>query len=162
MQHFGLFEAAAGTIRRAHAVQPSRRSRVSIRCGGVALTKGAGHLRGAGHRLRGLQPAGKGFLTGTVDSTTTFGEGDIRSTIPRFAEDARRANQLLIDQITAVAGRLGATPGQIALAWLLAQKPWIAPIPGTRKLHRLEENAAAPPVGLEPTTDRLEGCCSIL
>jgi aryl-alcohol dehydrogenase-like predicted oxidoreductase len=130
VQHFGLSEAAAGTIRRAHAVQPLaaieseyslwwRRPEEEVL--DTCEELGIGFLP--------YSPLGKGFLTGTVDSTTTFAEGDIHSTIPRFAEDARRANQILIDQIAAVAGRLGATPGQIALAWLLALKPWIAPIP---------------------------------
>nr|WP_272956084.1 aldo/keto reductase [Actinopolymorpha rutila] len=88
-------------------------------------------------------PLGKGFLTGTIDANTVFTEGDIRATIPRFADDMRRANHALVEKISAIATQLEATPGQIALAWLLAQKPWIAPIPGTRKLHRLEENIAA-------------------
>src|SRR6478735_182227 len=88
-------------------------------------------------------PLGKGFLTGTIDASTSFTEGDIRATIPRFAEDARQANQRLLDRLQDVAERNGATTAQIALAWLLAQKPWIAPIPGTRKLHRLEENLGA-------------------
>jgi aryl-alcohol dehydrogenase-like predicted oxidoreductase len=112
VRHFGMSEAAADTIRRAHAVHP-------------------------------VTALGKGFLTGTIDASTSFTEGDIRATIPRFAEEARQANQRLLDLLKIVAERNGATTAQIALAWLLAQKPWIAPIPGTRKLHRLEENLGA-------------------
>ena len=90
-----------------------------------------------------FSPLGKGFLTGTIDTTTAFEAGDFRNTIPRFAADARAANQAMVDLLTRIAERLGATPAQVALAWLLAQKPWIVPIPGTRKLARLEENLAA-------------------
>jgi len=117
----------------------------------VVPRAGAGdpaHPGGAGHRLRPVQPLGKGFLTGTVDPSTSFGSDDIRSTIPRFAEEARQANQALVDLLAAVAARKGSTPGQIALAWLLAQQPWIVPIPGTKRLSRLEENIGAADVEL--------------
>jgi aryl-alcohol dehydrogenase-like predicted oxidoreductase len=98
-------------------------------------------------------PLGKGFLTGTIDATTTFAENDIRTTIPRFTVEARRANRALVDLIAKIADRKGATPGQVALAWLLAQKPWIVPIPGTRRSERLEENMGA--ATLELTTEDL-------
>lgn len=101
-------------------------------------------------------PLGKGFLTGTITASTSFDPGnDIRSTIPRFAPDAFQHNQAVVDLLTSIAQRKGATPGQIALAWLLAQKPWIVPIPGTRKLHRLEENIGA--AGVELSAEELTG-----
>jgi len=102
-----------------------------------------------------FSPLGKGFLTGTIDSTTTFAEGDLRATLPRFTEQARTANQELVDLLAAVAQRRDATSAQIALAWLLAQHPTIVPIPGTTKLHRLRENTAAATVELSPA-DRTE------
>ena len=95
-------------------------------------------------------PLGKGFLTGKIDETTTFASGDLRSRIPRFTPDARKANQALVDLLGSIAQRKQATPAQIALAWLLAQQPWIVPIPGTTKLHRLEENIGAATVELTP------------
>ena len=98
----------------------------------------------------GSQPSGKGFLTGAIDASTTFGADDFRSKVPRFAEDARKANQKLIDAIGLIAEGKGATRAQIALAWLIAQKPWIAPIPGTTKLHRLDENVGGADVELTP------------
>ena len=110
--------------------------------------------RGARDRLCPLQPAGQGVPHGALDASTSFGEGDIRATIPRFAEDARQANQRLLDLLKDVAERNRATTAQIALAWLLAQKPWIAPIPGTRKLHRLEENLGA--ADLELSAENLD------
>ena len=100
-----------------------------------------------------FSPLGKGFLTGTVDTTTTFGSDDIRSTIPRFTPDAMAANQALVDVLHTIGDRKGVTPAQLALAWLLAQKPWIVPIPGTRRLERLDENNAAADLTL--TTDDL-------
>ena len=150
VKHFGMSEAAAATIRRAHAVQPVtavqseyslwwRRPEEEVL--GVCAELGIGFVP--------YSPLGKGFLTGTVTASTTFDEGnDIRSTIPRFAPDALRHNQAVVDLLADIARRKGATPGQIALAWLLAQKPWIVPIPGTRKLHRLEENIGAAKVEL--------------
>ncbi len=144
VRHFGMSEAAAGTVRRAHAVQPVtavqseyslwwRRPEEEVLATCEEL--GIGFVP--------YSPLGKGFLTGTIDQTTTFADNDIRTTIPRFSEQARQANHALVERITTIADGKGATPGQVALAWLLAQKPWIVPIPGTRKLHRLEENIAA-------------------
>jgi aryl-alcohol dehydrogenase-like predicted oxidoreductase len=143
VQHFGMSEAAAGTIRRAHAVQPVtaiqseyslwyRRPEPEI----LPLCEelGIGFVP--------YSPLGKGFLTGTIDASTSFADNDIRATIPRFTAEARQANHALVDLIARIAERKGATPGQIALAWLLAQKPWIVPIPGTRRLERLEETSA--------------------
>ena len=99
-----------------------------------------------------FSPLGKGFLTGTIDTTTTFEAGDLRNRIPRFTADARAANQAMVDLLARIAKRLDATPAQVALAWLLAQEPWIVPIPGTRKLARLEENLAAADLELTPPT----------
>jgi aryl-alcohol dehydrogenase-like predicted oxidoreductase len=150
VQHFGMSEAAAGTIRRAHAVQPVtavqneyslwwRRPEEEVLAACEEL--GIGFVP--------YSPLGKGFLTGTITASTNFDAGnDIRSTIPRFTPDALRHNQAVVDLLASIARRKGATPGQIALAWLLAQKPWIVPIPGTRKLHRLEENIGAADVEL--------------
>ena len=95
-------------------------------------------------------PLGRGFLTGKIDETTTFGSNDNRTTLPRVTPEARKANRPVVDLLEEIAGRKGATPAQIALAWLLAQKPWIVPIPGTTKLHRLEENIAAASIELSP------------
>jgi aryl-alcohol dehydrogenase-like predicted oxidoreductase len=150
VKHFGMSEAAAGTIRRAHAVQPVtavqseyslwwRRPEEEVLA--TCQELGIGFVP--------YSPLGKGFLTGTVTATTSFDPGnDIRATIPRFAPDALQNNQAVVDLLTSIAERKGATPGQIALAWLLAQKPWIVPIPGTRKLHRLQENIGAADVAL--------------
>jgi aryl-alcohol dehydrogenase-like predicted oxidoreductase len=155
VKHFGMSEAAAGTIRRAHAVQPVtavqseyslwwRRPEEEVLAACEEL--GIGFVP--------YSPLGKGFLTGTVDASTSFDAGnDIRSTIPRFTPEAMQNNQAVVDLLARIAQRTGATPGQIALAWLLAQKPWIVPIPGTRKLHRLEENIAA--VDVELSADEL-------
>jgi len=142
--HFGLSEAAPGTIRRAHAVQPvtALQSEYSLwwRAPEAEIIPTLAEL---GIGFVPFSPLGKGFLTGTIDTTTTFETGDFRTGIPRFAADARAANQVVVDLLSQIAGRLGVTPAQVALAWLLAQKPWIVPIPGTRKLTRLEENLAA-------------------
>jgi aryl-alcohol dehydrogenase-like predicted oxidoreductase len=150
VKHFGLSEAAAGTIRRAHAVHPVtavqseyslwwRRPEEEVLAACQDL--GVGFVP--------YSPLGKGFLTGTINASTSFDAGnDIRSTIPRFAPEAIQANQAVVDLLAGIAQRKGATPGQIALAWLLAQQPWIVPIPGTRKLHRLEENLASADVEL--------------
>ena len=97
-----------------------------------------------------FSPLGKGFLTGAINADTKFAANDFRNIVPRFSEEARRANQALVDVVGRLAARLGATPAQVALAWLLAQKPWIAPIPGTTKLHRLEENVGAAAITLSP------------
>jgi len=142
--HFGLSEAAPGTIRRAHAVQPvtALQSEYSLwwREPEAEILPTLAELRIG---FVPFSPLGKGFLTGTIDTTTTFEPGDFRNAIPRFAADARTANQALVDLLASIAGRYDATPVQVALAWLLAQQPWIVPIPGTRKLARLEENLAA-------------------
>jgi aryl-alcohol dehydrogenase-like predicted oxidoreductase len=147
--HFGLSEASPQTIRRAHAVLPvtALQSEYSLwfREPEREILPTLAEL---GIGFVPFSPLGKGFLTGTVDATTSFGSGDIRSTIPRFAEEARAANQALVDLLAAIAARKGATPGQIALAWLLAQQPWIVPIPGTKRRERLEENNGAADVGL--------------
>ncbi|MBE8523961.1 aldo/keto reductase [Amycolatopsis sp. H6(2020)] len=149
VRHFGLSEAAAGTIRRAHAVHPvtAVQSEYSLwtRDPEPEVLPTLAEL---GIGFVPFSPLGKGFLTGTVDAATNFTEGDVRATIPRFSEDNRTANQALVDQVAALAQAKAATPGQIALAWLLAQQPWIAPIPGTRRIERVEENTGATQVGL--------------
>ena len=144
VKHFGLSEAGAETIRRAHAVQPvaALQSEYSLwfrdlEANIIPL------LQELGIGLVPFAPLGKGFLTGTVNATTTFPEGDFRNSQPRFAAEARTANQALVDVVTTVAKSKNVTPAQIALAWLLAQKPWIATIPGTRNVARLAENAGA-------------------
>lgn len=145
VRHYGMSEAAASTIRRAHAVQPVtavqseyslwwRRPEVDVL--GTCEELGIGFVP--------FSPLGKGFLTGTIDTTTRFEDGnDLRTQIPRFSDQALRHNIALVEEIKTVATKKGTTPGQIALAWLLARTPWIVPIPGTTKLHRLEENIAA-------------------
>ncbi len=149
--HFGMSEAAAGTIRRAHAVQPvaAVQSEYSLwwreRESDVIPV-----LDELGIGLVPFSPLGKGFLTGTIDSRSAFGAADLRSRIPRFQAEALAANHALVDVLTSVAGTVGATPAQVALAWLLAQKPWIVPIPGTRRIDRMEENVAASDVELSP------------
>jgi aryl-alcohol dehydrogenase-like predicted oxidoreductase len=151
VQHFGMSEAAAGTIRRAHAVQPvtAVQSEYSLwwrRPEAEVLTA----LEELGIGFVPYSPLGKGFLTGKVDQTTTFDSTDIRSTIPRFTPEARKTNQALVDLLASIAAHKNATPAQIALAWLLAQKPWIVPIPGTRRVERLDENIGAVDVDLCP------------
>jgi len=142
--HFGMSEAAPNTIRRAHAVQPvtALQSEYSLwwRAPESEIIPTLAEL---GIGLVPFSPLGKGFLTGTIGAATTFQADDFRNGIPRFAADARAANQAVVDLLARIAGRLGATPAQVALAWLLARQPWIVPIPGTRKLSRLEENLAA-------------------
>jgi aryl-alcohol dehydrogenase-like predicted oxidoreductase len=150
VKHFGMSEAAAGTIRRAHAVQPvtAVQSEYSLwwRRPEEEVLAACGEL---GIGFVPFSPLGKGFLTGTITSSTSFdARNDIRSTIPRFAPEALQHNQAVVDLLASIAQRKGATPAQIALAWLLAQEPWIVPIPGTRKLHRLEENLGAADVEL--------------
>jgi aryl-alcohol dehydrogenase-like predicted oxidoreductase len=151
VKHFGLSEAGVQTIRRAHAVQPvtALQSEYSLwwRTPEEEVLPTCEEL---GIGFVPFSPLGKGFLTGKIDENTTFDSSDIRSRIPRFAPEARKANQALIDQLANLAHRKGATPAQIALAWLLAQKPWIVPIPGSRKLERLEENIGAVNVALTP------------
>ncbi|GAA2888241.1 aldehyde oxidase [Actinoplanes cyaneus] len=149
VRHFGLSEAAAGTIRRAHAVHPvtALQSEYSLwtRDPEPDILPTCAEL---GIGFVPFSPLGKGFLTGTVTTATEFTSGDIRATIPRFDAGNRTANQALVEHITGLADAKDATPGQIALAWLLAQHPWIVPIPGTRRLQRVEENAAATQVAL--------------
>ena len=150
VKHFGMSEAAAGTIRRAHAVQPvtAVQSEYSLwwRRPEEEVLSACEEL---GIGFVPYSPLGKGFLTGTISTSTTFDAGnDIRSTIPRFTPEALQHNQAVVDLLASIAQRKGATPGQIALAWLMAQRPWIVPIPGTRKLHRLEENMGAADVQL--------------
>lgn len=144
VRHFGLSEAGAGTIRRAHGVHPvtAVQSEYSLwtRDPEAEVLPTCAEL---GIGFVPFSPLGKGFLTGTVDAATTFAPGDIRATIPRFADENRAANQALVDHVRGLAGSRGATAGQVALAWLLAQQPWVVPIPGTRRLERVQENAAA-------------------
>jgi aryl-alcohol dehydrogenase-like predicted oxidoreductase len=144
VRHFGLSEAAPKTIRRAHAVQPvaALQSEYSVwwRAPEVEIIPTLSEL---GIGFVPFSPLGRGFLTGTIDTTTTFETGDMRNGLPRFAADVRVTNQAVVDLLTRIAARLDVTPAQVALAWLLAQQPWIVPIPGTRKLARLEENLAA-------------------
>jgi aryl-alcohol dehydrogenase-like predicted oxidoreductase len=147
--HFGLSEAGVEVIRRAHAVQPvaALQSEYSLfwREPEAEILPTLAEL---GVGLVPFSPLGKGFLTGTITSSTSFGEGDLRGNLPRFTEEARAANQALVDLLSAVAEGSGATPAQVALAWFLAQQSWIVPIPGTTKLHRLRENTAAADVQL--------------
>jgi aryl-alcohol dehydrogenase-like predicted oxidoreductase len=151
VKHFGMSEAAAQTIRRAHAVQPvtAVQSEYSLwwRRPEAEVLPTCEEL---GIGFVPFSPLGKGFLTGKIDETTTFENSDLRSRIPRFTPEARKANQALVDLLGTIAQRKHATPAQIALAWLLAQQPWIVPIPGTTKLHRLEENIGAATVDLTP------------
>src|SRR4029077_17735249 len=153
-KYFGLSEAGVQTIRRAHAVQsvtalqseyslwwrePERETLATLEELGIGLVP--------------FSPLGKGFLTGKIDDTTTFDSTDFRNVVPRFTPENRKANQAFVDWLKTFAARKQATPAQIALAWLLAQKPWIAPIPGTTKLHRLEEKPRAARGG--PTSQEL-------
>jgi aryl-alcohol dehydrogenase-like predicted oxidoreductase len=155
VKHFGLSEAGAKTIRRAHAVQPvtALQSEYSLFWRepeeSVMPT-----LEELGIGFVPFSPLGKGFLTGKIDTSTKFDSTDFRAIVPRFSEENRKANQALVDVITKFAAQKKATPAQIALAWLLAKKPWIAPIPGTTKLSRLEENLGS--VSLELTTNDLQ------
>ena len=149
VRHFGLSEASAATIRRAHAVFPvtALQSEYSLWTrdpeADVLPT-----LAELGIGFVPFSPLGKGFLTGTVDQATSFSDGDVRSTIPRFSEENREANQALVAHVAALAEAREATPGQVALAWLLAQHPWVVPIPGTRRVSRIEENAGSTGVAL--------------
>lgn len=151
VKHFGLSEAGVATIRRAHAVQPvtALQSEYSLfwREPEAQIVPTLAEL---GIGFVPFSPLGKGVLTGAITSANVFGEGDLRNSLPRFTEDARAANQALVDTVTAVAARHQATPGEVALAWLLTQQPWIVPIPGTTKPHRLAENNGAADVGLSP------------
>jgi aryl-alcohol dehydrogenase-like predicted oxidoreductase len=151
VKHFGLSEAGVKTIRRAHAVQPvtALQSEYSLwwREPEAEILPALEEL---GIGFVPFSPLGKGFLTGKIDEKTTFESTDFRSTVPRFTPENRKANQVMIDLLSQIAKRKNATPAQIALAWLLAQKPWIVPIPGTRKLERLEENLGAVSIKLTP------------
>lgn len=155
VKYFGLSEAGAQTIRKAHAVQP-----VSALQSEYSLWTRQHEkeiiptIEDLGIGLVAFSPLGKGFLTGKIDANTKFEQGDFRNILPRFTEDARAVNQKLLDIINAFAEKKNATPAQIALAWVLAQKPWIVPIPGTTKLHRLTENIGA--VSIEFTREELQ------
>jgi aryl-alcohol dehydrogenase-like predicted oxidoreductase len=151
VRHLGLSEAGVQTIRRAQAVQPvaALQSEYSL-WWREPEEEILPTLEELGIGLVPFSPLGKGFLTGQIDEHTTFDSDDFRNSVPRFDADARKANMAFVELLTRIAGRKGATPAQIALAWLLAQKPWIVPIPGTTKLRRLEENAAAADVELTP------------
>jgi aryl-alcohol dehydrogenase-like predicted oxidoreductase len=151
VKHFGLSEAGAKTIRRAHAVQPitALQSEYSLWTR-TPEKEVIPTLEELGIGFVPYSPLGRGFLTGKMNENTTFDSSDFRSTLPRFAPEALKANQTLIDLLGSIAQRKKATPAQIALAWLLAQKPWIVPIPGTTKLNRLEENIEAAAVELSP------------
>jgi aryl-alcohol dehydrogenase-like predicted oxidoreductase len=154
VKHFGLSEAGAETIRRAHAVQPvvALQSEYSLwhRKPEEEIIP---TLEELGIGFVPFSPLGKGFLTGKIDESTHFDKGDFRNTLPRFQEENRKANQAMVELLNTIATQKNATPAQVALAWLLAQKPWIVPIPGTTKLHRLEENLGA--VNIELTADDL-------
>ena len=161
VRHFGLSEAGADTIRRAHAVQaitalqseyslwwrePEREVLPTLEELGIGFVP--------------FSPLGKGFLTGAIDEKTSFAKDDFRNIVPRFSADARKANRTLVDRLGAIAAAKGVTPAQIALAWLLAQRPWIVPIPGTTKRHRLKENIAAASITL--TADELKSIAEVL
>ena len=154
VKHFGLSEAGVKTIRRAHAVQPvtALQSEYSL-WWRKPEEEVLPALEELGIGFVPFSPLGKGFLTGKIDENTTFDKSDFRNIVPRFTPEARQANQALVDLLQSIGKRKNATPAQLALAWLLAQKPWIVPIPGTTKLHRLEENIGA--VTVELTADDL-------
>lgn len=151
VKHFGLSEAGAKTIRRAHAVQPvaALQSEYSL-WWREPETEIIPTLEELGIGFVPFSPLGKGFLTGAINESTTFDSSDFRNVVPRFTPEARKANQAVVDLLGRIAERKKATPAQIALAWLLAQKPYIVPIPGTTKLHRLEENLGAASIELTP------------
>ncbi|MCI3953743.1 MAG: putative aldo-keto reductase 1 [Burkholderiales bacterium] len=161
VRHFGLSEAGIANIRRAHAVQPvaalqSEYSMFTRELEGEFFPV----LEELGIGLVPFSPLGKGFLTGKIDTATKFPEGDIRNNLPRFQDEAREANANLVKRIGEIAEAKGATPAQVALGWLLAQKPWIVPIPGTTKKHRMEENAGGADVDL--TADDLSSLADLL
>ena len=151
VKHFGLSEAGVQTIRRAHAVQPITALQNEYSLWTRTPEKEViPTLEELGIGLVAFSPLGRGFLTGKIDESTTFESSDFRNILPRFTPEARKANQSLVDLLARIADRKEATPAQIALAWLLAQKSWIVPIPGTTKLHRLDENIGAASVELTP------------
>ncbi|MCC6928364.1 MAG: aldo/keto reductase [Gemmatimonadaceae bacterium] len=162
VRHFGLSEAGVRTIRRAHAVQPvtALQSEYSL-----WWREPEGEifpvLEELGIGFVPFSPLGKGFLTGKIDVNTTFDPSDFRNTVPRFAPENRAANQTVVEMVRAMAARKGCTPAQLALAWVLAQRPWIVPIPGTTKVHRLEENLGAVDVELSPDELREIGDASV-
>jgi aryl-alcohol dehydrogenase-like predicted oxidoreductase len=154
VKHFGLSEAGAETIRRAHAVQPVTAVQSEYSLWWRQPEKDVlPTLEELGIGFVPFSPLGKGFLTGKIDENTTFDSSDFRNIVPRFTPEARKANQALVDLLRSIGERKKATPAQIALGWLLAQKPWIVPIPGTRKRERLEENIGA--AAIELTADDL-------
>ena len=159
--HFGLSEAGVDTISKAHAVQPvtAVQSEYSL-WWREPETDILPLLQDLGIGFVSFSPLGKGFLTGQINASTRFGDQDFRSTVPRFAPDAMKANQELVDLLRDLAEARGATPAQIALAWLLSRKPWIVPIPGTTKLHRLDENLSA--LAVELRRDELDRIQSVL
>ena len=161
VKHFGLSEAGVKTIRRANAVQPvtALQSEYSIMWR-QPEPEVIPVLEELGIGFVTFSPLGRGFLTGKIDENTTFDGGDFRNALPRFTPEARKANQSLVDLLYDIAKQKNATPAQIALAWLLAQKPWIVPIPGTRKLERLEENIGA--ASIELTSEDLNDINSAL
>lgn len=151
VKHFGLSEPGVQTIHRAHAVQPVTAVQSEYSLWWRRPEKELlGTLEALGIGLVPYSPLGKGFLTGKIDENTTFDSSDFRNIVPRFTPEARKANQALVDLLGTIASEKKATPAQIALAWLLAQKPWIVPIPGTTKPHRLEENIKAAEIELTP------------
>ena len=151
VRHFGLSEASARTIRRAHAIQPvtALQSEYSLWWREPETTV-LPTLEELGIGFVPFSPLGRGFLTGKIDEHTRFASDDFRNQVPRFTPEARKANQALVNELATIAARLRATPAQLALAWLLARKPWIVPIPGTTRLHRLEENLGAAAIDLGP------------
>jgi aryl-alcohol dehydrogenase-like predicted oxidoreductase len=151
VKHFGLSEAGVQTIRRAHAVQPvtALQSEYSL-WWREPEAEVLPALEELGIGFVPFSPLGKGFLTGKIDESAKFDASDFRNIVPRFTPDARKANQAVVDLLGSIAARMKATPAQVALAWLLARKPWILPIPGTTKLHRLEENLGAAAIQLTP------------
>jgi aryl-alcohol dehydrogenase-like predicted oxidoreductase len=155
VKHFGLSEAGEQTIRRANAVQPvaAIQSEYSLWWREPETNGVLAACEELGIGFVPFSPLGKGFLTGKIDESTTFDSTDFRNVVPRFTAENRKANQAVVDLLTRIAAEKRATPAQIALAWLLARKPWIVPIPGTTKLHRLEENLGA--AGVEFTADDL-------
>lgn len=155
VKHFGMSEAGVASVRRAHAVQPvtALQSEYSLwwREPEAEILPSLEEL---GIGFVPFSPLGKGFLTAKIDANTTFESTDFRATVPRFSEENRKANQAVVDLLTSIAKEKEATPAQIALAWLLAQKPWIVPIPGTTKIHRLEENLEA--INIELSAEELK------
>jgi aryl-alcohol dehydrogenase-like predicted oxidoreductase len=160
VKHFGLSEAGAGTIRRTHAIQPvsGLQSEYSL-WWREPEQEVLPVLEELGIGFVPFSPLGKGFLTGKIDESTTFDSSDFRNVVPRFTPEARKPNQELVELLRSVAEKKNATPAQVALAWLLAQRPWIAPIPGTTKMHRLEENLGA--ARIELTADDLREIDSV-